>query len=101
MFEYLKLDVIWFIKKIDVKDFEWFICVNFLKNVINENVMQIKKYFIWIYFIIIVMLLLIFYLFLYVNRCVYREKGIVIKEKNRFCVENEKIVKEKVLIQFQ
>ena len=101
MSEYLKLDVIRFTKKIDVKGSEWFICVNFPKNVINENVTQIKKYSTWIYSLTTVMLLLIFYLFSYANRRAYREKGIAIKEKNRLHVENEKIVKEKALIQLQ
>ncbi|MFC5977568.1 histidine kinase [Flavobacterium salmonis] len=101
MSEYLGLHVIRFTKKLDLKNSNWFICVNFPKNVIDENVTLIKKYSTWIYSITTVMLLLIFYLFSYANRRAYREKGIAIKEKNRLLVENEKIVKEKALIQLQ
>lgn len=101
MSEYLKLDVIRFTKKLDIRNSHWFICVNFPKNVVDENVTSIKKYSTWIYSITTVMLLLIFYLFSYANRRAYREKGIAIKEKNRLRVENEKIVKEKALIQLQ
>lgn len=101
MSEFLKLDVIRFTKKIDVKNLPWFICVNFPKIFIDENVALIKKYSTWIYSITTVMLLLIFYLFSYANRRAYKEKGIAIKEKNRLLVENEKIVKEKALIQLQ
>jgi hypothetical protein len=99
--EFLKLDVIRFTKRLDIKGSHWFISVNFPKNVIDENVTLIKKYSTWIYSITTVMLLLIFYLFSYANRRAYREKGIAIKEKNRLLVENEKIVKEKALIQLQ
>ncbi|MGO4773338.1 sensor histidine kinase [Flavobacterium sp. W22_SRS_FK3] len=101
MSEYLKLDVIRFTKKLDLKNLHWFVCVNFPKNIINENVAYIKKYSTWIYSITTIMLLLIFYLFSYANRRAYKEKGIAIKEKNRLLVENEKVVKEKALIQLQ
>ncbi|MBZ4044149.1 sensor histidine kinase [Flavobacterium hibisci] len=101
MSEYLKLDVIRFTKRLDVKGSHWFICVNFPKIFINENADRIRKYSTWIYSITTVMLLLIFYLFSYANLRAYREKGIAIKEKNRLLVENEKIVKEKALIQLQ
>jgi len=101
MSEYLKLDVIRFTKKIEVKNLNWFVCANFPKIFIDENVASIKKYSTWIYSITTVMLLLIFYLFSYANRRAYREKGIAIREKNRLLLENEKIVKEKALIQLQ
>lgn len=99
--EYLKLDVIRFTKKLDLKNSHWFVCVNVPKFSMDENVELIKKYSTWIYLITTVMLLLIFYLFSYANRRAYREKGIAIKEKNRLLVENEKIIKEKALIQLQ
>jgi sensor histidine kinase YesM len=101
MSEFLKLDVIRFTKKLDVKNSNWFVCVNFPKIFVDENVAQIKKYSTLIYSITTVMLLLIFYLFSYANRRAYREKGIVIEEKNKLLVENEKIIKEKALIQLQ
>ncbi|MDR6760122.1 sensor histidine kinase YesM [Flavobacterium sp. 2755] len=101
MSEYLGLDVIRFTKKLDLRNSHWFVCVSFPKNIINENTALIEKYSTWIYSITTVMLLLIFYLFSYANRRAYREKGIAIKEKNRLLVENEKIVKEKALIQLQ
>lgn len=101
MSEFLKLDVIRFTKKLDIKNSNWFVCVNVPKMVADENVALIKKYSTWIYSITTVMLLLIFYLFSYANRRAYREKGIVIKEKNKLLVENEKIIKEKALIQLQ
>ncbi|MFC0080327.1 histidine kinase [Flavobacterium procerum] len=101
MSEYLKLDVISFTSRLDVKNLPWYIRVNFPKIFEDENVLLTKKYSTWTYSITTVMLLLIFYLFSYANRRAYREKGIAIKEKNRLLVENEKIVKEKVLIQLQ
>lgn len=99
--KFLNLDVIRFTKKLEVKNLHWYICVNFPKIFIDENVSLIKKYSTWIYSITTVMLLLIFYLFSYANRRAYKEKGIAIKEKNRLLVENEKIIKEKALIQLQ
>ncbi|WP_246236345.1 sensor histidine kinase [Flavobacterium ajazii] len=101
MSEYLKLDVIRFTKKLDIKGTHWFICSNFPKIFIDENVDLIRKYSTWIYSITTIMLLVIFYLFSYANRRAYKEKGIAIKEKNKLLVENEKIVKEKALIQLQ
>lgn len=101
MSEFLKLDVIRFTKKLDIKNSNWFVCVNVPKMVADENVALIKKYTTSIYSITTVMLLLIFYLFSYANRRAYREKGIVIQEKNKLLVENEKIIKEKALIQLQ
>nr|WP_294787538.1 histidine kinase [uncultured Flavobacterium sp.] len=99
--EFLKLDVIRFTKKMDIKSSNWFVCVNVPKMVADENVALIRKYTTSIYSITTVMLLLIFYLFSYANRRAYKEKGIVIKEKNKLLVENEKIIKEKALIQLQ
>ncbi len=101
MSEFLKLDVIRFTKKLDIKGSHWFICVNFPKIFIDENVDAIKKYSTSIYSITTIMLLLIFYLFAYANRRAYREKQIVTEEKNKLLVENEKIIKEKALIQLQ
>lgn len=99
--EFLQLDVIRFTKKLDIKNSNWFVCVNVPKMVADENVALVKKYSTSIYSITTVMLLLIFYLFSYANRRAYREKGMVIKEKNKLLVENEKIIKEKALIQLQ
>ncbi|PXY40965.1 histidine kinase [Flavobacterium cheongpyeongense] len=101
MSEFLKLDVIRFTKKFDLKGSQWFMCVNLPKVFDDENVDLIRKYATWIYSITTIMLLLIFYLFSYANRRAYKEKGIAIKEKNRLRVENEKIIKEKALIQLQ
>ncbi|MEP7093948.1 MAG: sensor histidine kinase, partial [Flavobacterium sp.] len=91
--EYLKLDVIRFTKKMSVKGSDWFICVSFPKAFIVENVTLIKKYATLIYSITTIMLLFIFYLFTYANRRAYKEKKIVIKEKNVLLVVNEKIIK--------
>jgi len=101
MSEFLKLDVIRFTKKLDVKGTRWFVCVSIPKIFVDENVDLIRKYSTWIYSITTVMLLLIFYLFSYANRRAYKEKGIAIKEKNKLLVAHEKIIKEKALIQLQ
>lgn len=101
MSEFLKLDVIRYTQKLDVKNSNWFISVNFPKIFVDENVAIIKRYSTLTYSITTIMLLLIFYLFSYANRRAYREKGIAIKEKNKLLVENEKIIKEKALIQLQ
>ncbi|MEO6173843.1 MAG: histidine kinase [Flavobacterium circumlabens] len=99
--EYLKLDVIRFTKKMSLKGSHWYICVSFPKAFVVENVTSIKKYTTLIYSITTVMLLLIFYLFTYANRRAYKEKEVVIQEKNTLLLENEKIIKEKALIQLQ
>ncbi len=99
--EYLKLDVIRFTKKMDIKGVKWFICVSFPEDVYDEDVTSIKKYTTAIYSITTIMLLFIFYLFTYANRKAYKEKEIAIQEKNTLLVENEKIIKEKALIQLQ
>ncbi|MEZ0183309.1 sensor histidine kinase [Flavobacterium oncorhynchi] len=101
MSEFLKLDVIRFTKKLDIKGSRWFVSVNSPKIFEVENVSLIKKYSTWIYSITTVMLLLIFYIFSYANRRAYTEKEIVENEKNKLLVENEKIIKEKALIQLQ
>lgn len=101
MSEFLKMDVVRFTTKMNIKNSNWFACVSIPKIYVDENVTLIKKYTTLIYSITTVMLLLIFYLFSYANRRAYREKGIVIKEKNKLLVENEKIIKEKALIQLQ
>ncbi|MRX38175.1 sensor histidine kinase [Flavobacterium sp. LC2016-23] len=99
--EYLKLDVIRFTKRVNLKGSHWYICVSFPKDFVVEDVTTIKKYTTLIYSITTVMLLLIFYLFTYANRRAYQEKEVVIQEKNTLLVENEKIVKEKALMQLQ
>jgi len=101
MSEFLKLDVISFTTRLDIKNLPWYISISFPKMIEDETVLLTKKYSTWIYSITTVMLLLIFYLFSYANRRAYKEKGIVIKEKNKLLVENEKIIKEKALIQLQ
>lgn len=101
MSEFLKLEVISFTTRLDIKNLPWYISISFPKMIEDENVLLIKKYSTWIYSITTVMLLLIFYLFAYANRRAYREKGIAIEEKNKLLVENEKIIKEKALIQLQ
>lgn len=99
--EYLKLDVIRFTKKIDLKGSKWYISVNFPKVFADENVNLVKKYASFIYLITTTMLLFIFYLFTRANRSAYLEKEVLTKEKNSLFVENEKIIKEKALIQLQ
>lgn len=99
--EYLKLDVIRFTKKLDVQGSDWYISVNFPKVFADENVNLVKKYAALIYLVTTAMLLFIFYLFARANRRSYLEKAQLTKEKNSLFLENEKIIKEKALIQLR
>jgi sensor histidine kinase YesM len=99
--EYLKLDVVRFTKKLDVKGSDWYISINFPKMIADENVTLVKKYAFLIYLITTAILVLIFYLFTRVNRSTYIEKEKLTEEKNTLLLENEKINKEKALIQLQ
>ena len=69
--------------------------------VADENVASVKKYAFLIYLITTAILVFIFYLFTRANRSTYLEKEALTEEKNTLLLENEKINKEKALIQLQ
>lgn len=99
--EYLKLDIVRYTKRLNVKGTNWYVSVNFPKEVSNEDVNAIKKYASLIYFITTGVLIVFFYLFTWLRRKNFREKEALAEDKNKLLVENEKINKEKALIQLQ
>lgn len=99
--EYLKLDIVRYTKRLPVKNTHWYICVNFPKEIGSEDVHAVKKYASLIYVITTSILIVFFYLFTLFNKKSFREKEILSQEKNSLLLENEKINKEKALIQLQ
>ncbi|MFH6995459.1 sensor histidine kinase [Flavobacterium sp. FlaQc-48] len=97
--EYLKLDIVRYTKRLNIKGTTWYVCVNFAREIANEDVSAVKKYASLIYLITTAILILFFYLFTLFNRRNFREKEILSQEKNKLLLENEKINKEKALIQ--
>ena len=101
MSEYLQLDVIRFVKPLHFEGIDWYICINFPKMIADENVNNVKKYASAIYLTTTFILVFVFYLFNRANRKEYLEKEALIKDKNNLLLENEKVTKEKALIQLQ
>lgn len=99
--EYLKLDIVRYTRRLSVNDTDWYICVNFPKNISNEDVDAIKKYATLTYLITTAILIIFFYFFMLFIRKNYQEKEAISLEKNKLLVENEKVNKEKALIQLQ
>lgn len=99
--EYLNLDIIRYTKRLNVKNTNWYISTNSPKDVGNEDVDAVKKYGYLIYIITTSILILFFYLFTIFNKKIFKEKAILLREKNRLLLENEKTNKEKALIQLQ
>ncbi|MCC9070212.1 histidine kinase [Flavobacterium sp. F-65] len=96
---YIGIDFFRYTKKLNVKDTNWYISVNFPEKISREDVNDIKKYATLIYLITTIILILFFYLFTTVKRKSFQEKEALSKEKNKLLLENEKIKKEKALIQ--
>lgn len=99
--EYLQLDVIRFVKPLQLEGIDWYMCINFPKMVADENVNKVKQHVTAIYLITTFILVFIFYLFNRANRKEYLEKEALIADKNSLLLENEKIHKENALIQLQ
>ncbi|WP_241676528.1 histidine kinase [Flavobacterium pectinovorum] len=99
--EYLGVDIVRYTKRLNIKGTNWYLCVNFPKNVSTEDVDAVKKYASLIYIITTAILIVFFYLFTIFTRQNFKEKEILSQEKNKLLLENEKINKEKALIQLQ
>ncbi|KUJ61408.1 histidine kinase [Flavobacteriaceae bacterium CRH] len=99
--EYLNLDIIRYTKRLNVKNTNWYVSTNAPKEIGSEDVNSVKKYASLIYLITTSILIIFFYLFTLFNKKAFREKAILSKEKNKLLLENEKINKEKALIQLQ
>lgn len=97
--EYLKLDIVRYTKRLNVVGTDWYISVNFAKEIANEDVNAVKKYAYLIYIITTIILIVFFYLFTIFTRRTFNEKEVLSQEKNKLLLENEKINKEKALIQ--
>ena len=99
--EYLKLDIVRYTKRLNVKNTNWYVSVSTPKEIGSEDVNSVKKYASLIYVITTSILILFFYLFTIFNKKTFKEKAVLSKEKNKLLLENEKIKKEKALIQLQ
>lgn len=99
--EYLFLDIVRYTKRLNVKGTNWYIGVNFPREISNEDVNAVKKYAYLIYIITTAILIVFFYLFTIFTRRTFQEKEILSQEKNKLLLENEMINKEKALIQLQ
>ncbi|WP_337966842.1 histidine kinase [uncultured Flavobacterium sp.] len=99
--EYLGLDIVRYTKRLNLKGTNWYLCVNFPKKISSEDVDAVKKYASLIYIITTAILIVFFYLFTIFTRRTFQEKTILSQEKNKLLLENEKINKEKALIQLQ
>jgi len=86
---------------LNVKGTNWYIGVNFPREISNEDVNAVKKYAYLIYIITTAILIVFFYLFTIFTRRTFQEKEILSQEKNKLLLENEMINKEKALIQLQ
>jgi sensor histidine kinase YesM len=99
--EYLGVDIVRYTTPLQVKDTNWYIAVNLPEKISNEDVYAIKKYASFIYLITTIILLVFFYLFTLFKRKSFLEKEALSKEQNKLRLENEKIKKEKALMQLQ
>ncbi|MDA6072504.1 histidine kinase [Flavobacterium sp. AC] len=97
--EFLLLDIVRYTKRLNVKGTHWYIAVNFPREISNEDVNEVKKYASLIYIITTAILIVFFYLFTIFTRRTFQEKEVLAEEKNKLLLENEKINKEKALIQ--
>jgi sensor histidine kinase YesM len=99
--EYLKVDIVRYTTRLDVPTTHFYISASSPKDVVVENVNMVKKYASFIYVITTCGMVVFFYLFTVSNKKSFKEKSRFAEEKNKLLVENEKIKKEKALIQLQ
>lgn len=99
--EFLGIDIVRYTKKLNANGTNWYISVNFPDKIANEDADAVKKYATLIYFITTAILIVFLYLFTIFTRKAFQQKEILAEEKNKLLVENEKINKEKVIIQLQ
>lgn len=92
--EYLNLEVFRFIAPFKSENFSGYITINFPKFNVDDNIKPIRRDTILIFITSVSLLVLLFYIFSMANKKAYLEKELL-------AVENEKIVKEKALIQLQ
>ncbi|MTG97027.1 MULTISPECIES: sensor histidine kinase [Myroides] len=92
--EYLKLDVFRFVSSFKSENFKGYITVNFPKFNVDDNIAPIERNTILILITTVLVIVMLFYFFTLATRKVYIEK-------EELAVENEKVNKEKALIQLQ
>ena len=92
--EYLNIETYQFIDHFQSDSFNGYISINFPKVNLDENLQPIKTTTYWIFIITVFLISSIFYLFNRANKKAYAEKELL-------AVENEKINKEKALVQLQ
>lgn len=92
--EYLNLEVFRFISPFKSENFSGYITVNFPKFNVDDNIKPIRRNTILIFLTTVTILFSLFYIFSMANKKAYLEKELL-------AVENEKISKEKALIQLQ
>ncbi|TYP99603.1 histidine kinase [Tenacibaculum adriaticum] len=99
--EYLQFDVINYTKCLPLFDDTFFVSINFLKSIYEEDVNQIKKYSSFIYIIFTILLLFVFYYFALTVYVHFKEKATLEHDKANLVLENEIYQKESALLQLQ
>lgn len=92
--EYLNLEVFRFISPFNSKNFKGYITVNFPKFNVDDNVKPIQRNTILIFITTVSLIVVLFYFFSQANKRAHLEK-------KELAVENEKVNKEKALMQLQ
>lgn len=92
--EYLNLEVFRFISHFDSENFKGYITVNFPKFNVDDNVKPTQRNTILIFITTVSLIVLLFYFFSQANKRAHNEK-------KQLEVENEKVNKEKALMQLQ
>ncbi|UII28195.1 histidine kinase [Fulvivirga maritima] len=99
--EYLKLDVISFLRPMQMGQERWYVSVNFPKSLNEEDVNLIKRYAFVTYLISTLLLLFVFYAFTYRINKEHKEKEQLEKEKADLALEKEVFKRESAFFQLQ
>lgn len=92
--EYLNLEVFRFISPFNSKNFKGYITVNFPKFNVDDNIKPIQINTILIFITTVSLIVILFYFFSQANKRAHLEK-------KELAIENEKVKKEKALMQLQ
>ncbi|MDY0781235.1 histidine kinase [Tenacibaculum sp. IB213877] len=99
--EYLELDVINYTKPLVLFNDDFYVSINFLKSIYEEDVNKIKKYSSLIYITFTILLLFVFYYFALTVYSQFNEKVLLEKDKANLILEKEVYQKESALLQLQ
>lgn len=99
--KYLDLEVMNYVKPLHIAGGRYYIAVNFLKSINEEDINRISKYSLYIYLLSTLLLLFIFYYFTRAIRIQYRRQEQLRQEKAGLALEKEVFQKESALLQLQ